>query len=149
MINTFHVSGHLGAAPVFQTFEKSDAKLARFSIAVNQPKKNGQSVEPMWVECEAWGSLFDRVRACGLDKGKLINVEGSMAPSSYERNVNGVKTIYKTMKLKVNKFVVFTPREKDDNTDSNAETDQPRMHLVNEPPPQTQAKRQYNRKSAT
>ena len=87
-INRMILTGRLTKDPEIR-FTKEEIPVARFTVAVNGFKKNGQTpVE--YFNCVAWRGLAS-IAGEYLKKGSLVAIEGKMTMKPYE--VNGVKKI--------------------------------------------------------
>ena len=75
--NTVMLVGRVGADAQLVTFETSDNRLAKFSIAVKQSKD-----ETMWVDVEAWNGQAEQVLSY-FTKGREVIVHGRLALNSY------------------------------------------------------------------
>ena len=79
MQNSVMLIGRPGSEPEMKTLNNNQ-KIARFSIAVNEPymNANNERVEnTYWFNVVAWSSLADRVMKA-VKKGKLLAIEGSL-----------------------------------------------------------------------
>ena len=71
--------GRPGAEPEMKTLNNNQ-KIARFSMAVNEPYTNANNERvdnTYWFNVVAWSSLADRVMKA-VKKGKLVAIEGSL-----------------------------------------------------------------------
>ncbi|MBX9570674.1 MAG: single-stranded DNA-binding protein [Candidatus Obscuribacterales bacterium] len=75
--NTVMLVGRVGADAQQVTFEKSENRLAKFSIAVKQTKD-----ETMWIDVEAWNEQAEQVLSY-FTKGREVIVHGRLALNSY------------------------------------------------------------------
>lgn len=80
MNNTITLCGYVGKDPEERLFEETEKKLARFSLAVRQFSKGKE--EPMWIDCEAWNGLSDKVMTCIKGKREVV-VFGALAIQEY------------------------------------------------------------------
>ncbi|MBS1956603.1 MAG: single-stranded DNA-binding protein [Cyanobacteria bacterium SZAS-4] len=110
MINHVNVVGHVGRKPKVTVFP-SGKKLAKFSIAVNQLARNGAKQAPLWLDIEAWESMADRIIKCELDSGKMIAIDGSLAPNVYSVEVGGQSKEIQKVKVKLLSFELMTKKE--------------------------------------
>lgn len=84
------LTGNLGRDPDFQTTQ-SGQMVAKFSLAVRQPKKQGQDQPPFWVKVEVWGKQAEYV-ANFLKKGASVCVTGQVAEESWnDKNTGELK----------------------------------------------------------
>lgn len=83
--NTVQLIGHVGQEPEIVNLE-SGKKLAKFSIATNEFRKNAKgekTTETQWHNIVVWGKTADIVEKFVV-KGKEIGVEGRLNNRSYE-----------------------------------------------------------------
>jgi single-strand DNA-binding protein len=84
------LTGNLGRDPDFQTTQ-SGQMVAKFSLAVRQPKKQGQDQPAFWVKVEVWGKQAEYV-ANYLKKGASVCVTGQVAEESWnDKNTGELK----------------------------------------------------------
>ncbi len=84
------LTGNLGRDPEFQTTQ-SGQMVAKFSLAVRQPKKQGQDQPAFWVKVEVWGKQAEYV-ANYLKKGASVCVTGQVAEESWtDKNTGELK----------------------------------------------------------
>ncbi len=84
------LTGNLGRDPEFQTTQ-SGQMVAKFSLAVRQPKKQGQDQPAFWVKVEVWGKQAEYV-ANYLKKGNSVCVTGQVAEESWnDKNTGELK----------------------------------------------------------
>lgn len=84
------LTGNLGRDPDFQTTQ-SGQMVAKFSLAVRQPKKGGQDQPAFWVKVEVWGKQAEYV-ANYLKKGNSVCVTGQVAEESWsDKNTGELK----------------------------------------------------------
>lgn len=69
-----------------RTFE-SGSKKTTFSLAVKPPYK-AENNEPLWFECEAWGSLASLCKEY-ITKGKQVAVEGPYKQERWQDKNSG------------------------------------------------------------
>jgi len=79
MLNKVMLIGRLGRDPESR-FTNSGKQVTRFSIAVDRPRKQG---ETDWFQVETWGRLAE-VTNQYLRKGRLVYVEGRLETGQYE-----------------------------------------------------------------
>lgn len=84
------LTGNLGRDPDFQTTQ-SGQMVSKFSLAVRQPKKQGQDQAAFWVKVEVWGKQAEYV-ANYLKKGSSVCVTGQVAEESWsDKNTGELK----------------------------------------------------------
>lgn len=81
------LTGNLGRDPEFQTTQ-SGQMVAKFSLAVRQPKKQGQDQPAFWVKVEVWGKQAEYV-ANYLKKGASVCVTGQVAEEQWNDKQTG------------------------------------------------------------
>lgn len=81
------ITGNLGRDPDFQTTQTGQM-VAKFSLAVRQPKKQGQDQPAFWVKVEVWGKQAEYV-ANYLKKGASVCVTGQVAEESWNDKQTG------------------------------------------------------------
>lgn len=81
------LTGNLGRDPEFQTTQ-SGQMVSKFSLAVRQPKKQGQDQPAFWVKVEVWGKQAEYV-ANYLKKGASVCVTGQVAEESWNDKTTG------------------------------------------------------------
>lgn len=77
-VNRVHLIGIAGGKPVLR--KVGENRVARFSLAVDEPTRNGTHTE--WIRIEAWGAVADAIKNL-VDKGARLYVEGSLRQSSW------------------------------------------------------------------
>lgn len=84
------LTGNLGRDPDFNTTQ-SGQMVSKFSLAVRQPKKQGQDQPAFWVKVEVWGKQAEYV-ANYLKKGASVCVTGQVAEESWnDKNTGELK----------------------------------------------------------
>jgi single-strand DNA-binding protein len=84
------LTGNIGRDPDFQTTQ-SGQMVSKFSLAVRQPKKQGQDQPAFWVKVEVWGKQAEYV-ANYLKKGNSVCVTGQVAEESWtDKNTGELK----------------------------------------------------------
>ena len=83
MLNHVMLMGRLTADPEIKTTENS--KCCRFCLAVQRPKKKGETAETDFFYCKAWNGVADVV-AQWYRKGDMMMLVGSMRNRRYEKN---------------------------------------------------------------
>jgi single-strand DNA-binding protein len=86
-MNRVVLIGRLGKDPEFR-YTPSGTALAKFTLATDRRKRNGEEQPPDWHRITAWSKLAE---TCGqyLTKGKQVMIEGRIEYGSYEKD--GVK----------------------------------------------------------
>jgi single-strand DNA-binding protein len=79
--------GRLGRDPEFR-YTPSGTAVAKFSLATNRRKRNGEEQPPDWHRITVWSKLAE-ICAQYLTKGKMVMIEGRIEYGSYDKN--GVK----------------------------------------------------------
>ena len=96
-MNQINLIGNIGAEPEVRVFSSGKHKVARFSVAVNSYSKDKDRKQTMWVSCDCWDVVADRLLKC-LETSKLtgrkIQVSGSLACDVYEKNGSTVRKHY-------------------------------------------------------
>lgn len=87
-INRVAVSGHLTRDPELRA-TIGGTQVLSFGIAVNDRRKNPQSVEwedyPIFVDCTMFGTRAEKIHRY-LSKGCKVAIEGKLRYSSWERD---------------------------------------------------------------
>lgn len=81
------LTGNLGRDPEFQTTQ-SGQMVSKFSLAVRQPKRQGQDQPAFWVKVEVWGKQAEYV-ANYLKKGNSVCVTGQVAEDQWNDKTTG------------------------------------------------------------
>jgi single stranded DNA-binding protein len=89
MNNSITVVGHLGKDPKTVTFGDTGNKVVKFSVGVKEFTPKGEEDKTMWIDCDAWNGLGDRVLKT-LTKGREVVVTGRLAINTYPKEENGV-----------------------------------------------------------
>lgn len=91
-LNTVLLMGHLGSKPEMRKTASGDA-IARLRVATNRHWKQDDRdhKETEWHDVTAFGQLAEQCEA-GLDKGRLVFVEGRIKSSTWE-DQNGAKRL--------------------------------------------------------
>lgn len=106
--NKVQLIGNLGNAPEIVALE-SGKKLAKFSIAVNEPYKNdkGEKVENTnWFNVVAWGKTAELVEKL-LVKGSEVAVDGKLGSRTYETEAGEKRYV---TEVTVNEFLLLGSR---------------------------------------
>jgi single-strand DNA-binding protein len=109
MINYVNIVGHVGRKPEVKVFA-SGKRLAKFSIAVNQPKRGDEPQPPLWLDIEAWESVAERVIKSKVDAGKKIAISGSLAPNVYQQRVGDSFKEIQKVKVKLSSFDLLSSK---------------------------------------
>jgi single-strand DNA-binding protein len=86
-MNRVMLIGRLGQDPEFR-YTPSGTALAKFSLATNRRKRNGEEQPPDWHRITVWSKLAE-ICAQHLTKGKQVMIEGRIEYGSYDKD--GVK----------------------------------------------------------
>ncbi len=86
-MNRVMLIGRLGRDPEFR-YTPSGTAMAKFSLATNRRKRNGEEQPPDWHRITVWSKLAE-VCAQYLTKGKQVMIEGRIEYGSYDKD--GVK----------------------------------------------------------
>lgn len=106
--NRVQLIGNLGNAPEIVALE-SGKKLAKFSIAVNEPYKNaeGEKVDNTnWFNVVAWGKSAELVEQL-LKKGSEVAVDGKLSSRSYETEAGEKRYV---TEITLNEFLLLGSR---------------------------------------
>jgi single-strand DNA-binding protein len=79
--------GRLGKDPEFR-YTPSGTAVAKFTLATNRRKRNGEDQPPDWHRITVWSKLAE-ICAQYLTKGKQVMIEGRIEYGSYDKD--GVK----------------------------------------------------------
>ncbi len=84
MYNKVFLIGRLTRDPEMR-YTSAGVAVARFTLAINRPQRQGSGEEADFIRVAAWRKLAE---ICGeyLKKGKLVSIEGRLQLSKYERN---------------------------------------------------------------
>jgi|SRR5688572_11658902 len=90
--NQVIVEGRLTRAPEMKNFESAtNARVANFGVAVNNPRKNKDTGEwedrPAFIDCEAWN--YEADRAMTLDKGDAVIIVGRIKMDQWQDKESG------------------------------------------------------------
>ena len=86
-MNKVMLIGHLGGDPEIR-YLPSGTAMAKFSLATNRWKKNGEDQPPDWHRITVWSKLAE-ICARYLTKGKQVMIEGRIEYGTYDKD--GVK----------------------------------------------------------
>lgn len=81
MLNRVILIGRLTDAPALRYTQAGDA-VARFTLAVDRPRKQDGSHDTDFIDCVAWRKLAETL-AQHLDKGQELAVEGRIQVRNY------------------------------------------------------------------
>jgi len=80
-LNVVALVGCLGRDPELKYFD-SGSVVGNFSIAVNRPKKDGESVAD-WFDCKAWGKTAEFLGNY-IKKGYRVSIVGRLEQEKWE-----------------------------------------------------------------
>lgn len=103
MNNTISVIGYVGQQPHFISFGDTGNKVVKFSVAVKEFSANTDENKTLWIDCDAWNGIGDRVLK-SVTKGREILVHGRLALSTFSKEVNGVKVEVTKPVIKLTSF---------------------------------------------
>jgi single-strand DNA-binding protein len=86
-MNRVMLIGRLGRDPEFR-YTPSGTAMAKFTLATNRRKRNGEEQPPDWHRITVWSKLAE-ICAQYLTKGKQVMIEGRIEYGSYDKD--GVK----------------------------------------------------------
>jgi single-strand DNA-binding protein len=86
-MNRVVLIGRLGKDPELR-YTSSGTAIAKFSLATDRRKRNGEEQPPDWHRITAWGRLGE-ICSQYLIKGERVMIEGRIEYGSYEKD--GVK----------------------------------------------------------
>jgi single-strand DNA-binding protein len=81
------LTGNIGRDPDFSTTQTGQM-VSKFSVAVRQPKKQGQDQPAFWVKVECWGKTAEYA-ANYLKKGNSVCVTGQVSEESWNDKTTG------------------------------------------------------------
>ena len=114
--NTIIIVGHVGQAPKIVTFGDTGNKVVKFSVAVKEFSNKDDEDKTMWIDVDAWNGLGERVLKT-ITKGREVVVQGRLALSIFNKEVNGVKVQMTKPVIKLTSFHLCGKKP-----DSNEET---------------------------
>jgi len=103
MNNTITVIGYVGQNPQTIAFEDTGNKVVKFSVAVKEFSSNNDENKTLWLDVDAWNELGDRVLKT-ITKGREVEVQGRLALSTFNREVNGAKVEVTKPVIKLTSF---------------------------------------------
>jgi single stranded DNA-binding protein len=103
MNNSITIVGYVGQNPKSVSFGDTGNKVVKFSVAVKEFSSNSDEQKTMWVDVDAWNGLGERVLAT-ITKGREVVVNGRLALSSYNKEVNGEKVQMTKPVIKLTNF---------------------------------------------
>jgi single-strand DNA-binding protein len=93
-MNSVTVVGRVGIDASYDTFEKSENRRTRFSVAVNRWDSKTKSEVTDWFNIEAWNQQADFAMQY-VKKGRLVAVDGSITNNRYtDRKTNSEKEFF-------------------------------------------------------
>ena len=105
MLNLTAFIGNVGGDLEVKVLQ-SGSKVARFSVAISTYKK-AEATEPVWVTCEAWDDLVDRLVKCNVSRGRQIAINGSLALNVFKPKDAPDGKIERRLYVKVGTFQVL------------------------------------------
>jgi len=105
MLNLTAFIGNVGGDMTVKVLQ-TGSKVARFSVAISTYKK-GEPSEPVWVTCEAWDELVDRLVKCKVGKGRQIAINGSLALNVFKAKDAPEGRFERRLYVKVGTFQVL------------------------------------------
>lgn len=127
-MNSVILIGRLTKKPEFSYTPKTQTAVARFTIAVDRPKRQGEDQGADFIRVTVWGK---QAETCDryLDKGRQVAVYGRIQTGSY-KDKNG-QTVYTTDVVANN--VEFLGGPESQNSPSNGRNDrQSRNYALND-----------------
>jgi len=110
-MNTVHLSGNIGAEPEFKIFDSGKRKVS-FSVALNQYRANGEHCDTIWIPCQAWDSVYDRIFKCQQKaklSGRKINITGNFTQSKWTDQTTGKQ--HSKLMVKIQTFELLPATE--------------------------------------
>ena len=92
-MNNVVLIGRLARKPELSYTPQTQTACARFSLAVNRPKKNGEDQGADFIRIEVWGKQAENCNRY-LDKGRMVAIKGRIKTGNY-KNKEG-QTVYTT-----------------------------------------------------
>ena len=131
MNNTITIVGHVGQEPLTKTFGDTGNKVVKFSVAVKEYSSNKDEENTMWIDVDAWNGLGDRVMQT-ITKGREVVINGRLAISTYQKEVNGTKVEMSKPVIKLTGFHLCgkKPTAKDETQVSESKATAPRKKLA-------------------
>jgi len=86
-MNRVMLIGRLGRDPEFR-YTPAGVAMAKFSLATNRRRRNGEEQPPDWHRITVWSKLAE-ICAQHLTKGRQVMIEGRIEYGSYDKD--GVK----------------------------------------------------------
>ena len=74
-------AGTVGMQPVLRSTQSGD-KILSFSIAVDMGKKNGQKLDPIWIDCSLFGTRAESLEPW-INKGDKLALSGKPTTRCY------------------------------------------------------------------
>ncbi|MDZ4836574.1 MAG: single-stranded DNA-binding protein [Candidatus Melainabacteria bacterium] len=103
MNNSITIVGYVGQNPKSVSFGDTGNKVVKFSVAVKEFSSNSDENKTMWLDVDAWNGLGERVLNT-ITKGREVVVQGRLALSTYNKEVNGAKVEMTKPVIKLTSF---------------------------------------------
>ncbi|MBX9952865.1 MAG: single-stranded DNA-binding protein [Candidatus Obscuribacterales bacterium] len=103
MNNNIMIVGYVGQNPHAVSFGDTGNKVVKFSIAVKEFSSNTDENKTMWLDVDAWNGLGERVLKT-ITKGREVVVNGRLALSTYNKEVNGASVQITKPVIKLTSF---------------------------------------------
>ncbi len=103
MNNSITIVGYVGQDPKSVSFGDTGNKVVKFSVAVKEFSSNSDEQKTMWLDVDAWNGLGERALST-ITKGREVVVNGRLALSSYNKEVNGEKVQMTKPVIKLTSF---------------------------------------------
>jgi single-stranded DNA-binding protein len=121
-MNTVHICGNIGVEPEFKVFDSGKRKV-NFSVALNQYKKDGEQLDTIWIPCQGWDAVCDRLLKCQQRaklSGRKIIIIGTFTQSKWTDQTTGRQ--HSKLMVKIQSFELVTgPQESMPASKSDAE----------------------------
>lgn len=129
--NSITVVGHVGQKPQTVSFGDTGNKVVKFSVAVKEYSANSEEKKTLWIDCDAWNGLGDRVLK-NVTKGREVVVTGRLALSSYTKEEDGIKKQITKPVIKLASYHLCgpKPKPKDEEQPEEPDYDAPRFRLA-------------------
>lgn len=122
-MNTVHICGNIGAEPEFKLFDSGKRKVS-LSVALNQYTKGGEQLDTIWIPCQAWDAVYDRLLKCQQRaklSGRKINITGTFTQSKWTDQTTGKH--HSRLMVKIQSFELLSgPQESMPASASDAES---------------------------
>jgi single stranded DNA-binding protein len=103
MNNSITIVGHVGQAPHSVSFGDTGNKVVKFSVAVKEFSSKDEEDKTLWIDVDAWNGLGERALKT-ITKGREVVVNGRLALSTFNKEVNGVKVQMTKPVIKLTSF---------------------------------------------